>query len=316
MGCSQGAHAGLLVEPGASPHTFDASSELYDFLFEDVRKDGRLIGGRGIAGTRSQFANRMVEGSYPVGGRIVTYTSAKDLDNWLPRVLGAAEAADEFDLDEALPAFGVMIDRVGGVFAYTDCKVNRCFWRAEAGPGDGEPELVEQVVEIMGLTEDATVSWPGTPPTFSTDSNRTPYILSHGVLTIDATPFQIKEFALLVDNHLMPRWVNSLTATALCPSDRTVALRVKVPFTAADDAVFSGLYKNANRHAGITSTLVFTPTVVAGLSTTFTFKGLQWVQQSPSVPGKREIDLTIDFFARRTGTDSELVVTNDSTVTA
>jgi hypothetical protein len=316
MACSQGALAKLLVEPGAATHTFDASSEIYDFLFEDIRKHGRLVGGRGIAGTRAQFANRMVEGSYFVGGTLATYTCAADLDLWLPRILGADEVAtDTFNPAETLQAFGVMIDRVSGVFQYNDCYINRAVWRGKAGPGDGEPELVQQVLEIMGKSEDATVSWPGTPPTLSTASNRTPYILSHGVLTIGGTPFQFKDFVLLIDNHLEPRWVNSLTATAICPSDRTVLLRATLPFTAANDAVFSGIYKHASRHTGVTSTLVFTPTLYSGLSTTITLTGLQWVQESPVVQGKTEIELTVDFVARKTGSGHEIVVVNDSTVT-
>lgn len=312
--CAQGSQARMLIEPGALP--FDADSTAIEFLYEDIAKQGRLIGGRGIAGTRSQFANRMVEGSYAVTGTLGTYTSAADLDLFLPLVLGTAENADLFVPAEGVLPFYILIDRVGGIFQYNDCYVNRAVWRGGAGPGDSEPELIEQVLEIMGKSEDATVSWPAIPPAISTTSNRTPYILSHGVLTIGATPFAIKNFTLLVDNHLQPRWVNSLTATAICPSDRTVLLRVTVPFTAADDAVFSGLYKHASRHTGVTSTLVFTPTVVAGLSTTFTFTGLQWVQQSPPVRGKREIELTIDFVARKTGSNPEISVTNDSTVTA
>jgi hypothetical protein len=311
MGCSQGALSKLLVEPGASPHTFDANSEIYDFLSESIQKQGNLVGGKGIAGTRSNFANRIREGSYTVGGKLSTYTCAKDLDFWLPRILGASENADVFDLDDALPSFGVMVNRVAGTFKYSDCYVDKAMWRCQAGPGDGEPEVVEQVLIIQALAEDSTASYPGSPPTLSTASNRNPYITADGVMTIGGTAYKFHDFIIVVDNHLQPRWVNSLTPTALCPQDRTVMLRVTFPFTAAADAILSGIYQNASRHSGVTADITMTLSGVS-CSTKWQFTGLQWAQVSPEVPGKTDLRLTVDFVARKTGAASELVVTNDS----
>lgn len=311
MACSQGALSKLLVEPLTG--TFDSSSEIYDFLYEDIRKQGTLVGTKTITGSRSNYANRVRAGSYQVGGRISTYTCPADLDLWLPRILGAAEAADEFDVADALPTFRVMINRVAGTFQYNNCYVDKAIWRCQGGPGDGEPEVVEQILVIQGLSEDSTVSLPGTLPTLSTASNRTPYVAAEGVLTIGGTPYVFNDFVLLVDNHLQPRWVNSLAPTALCPQDRTVALRVTFPFTAASDAVLSGIYQNASATTGVTATIAMTLTI--GCSTTFTFTGLQWAQVSPTVPGKTDLRLTVDFVARKTGSDSEIVVTNDSAAT-
>lgn len=67
---AQGSQARLCFEPGAAPHTFDTSSEPYDFLYEGLRKQGRIVGGRGIRGTRSRSVERTRQGAYPVGGRI------------------------------------------------------------------------------------------------------------------------------------------------------------------------------------------------------------------------------------------------------
>lgn len=310
MACAQGALSRLLVEP--LDGTFDVDSEIYDFLHEDLQKQGRLVGGRGITGSRSNYANRVREGAYSIGGKISTYTCSADLDLWLPRILGGAEAADVFDVADALPTFGVMVGRVSGVFQYAGCYIDKAIWRAQGGPGDGEPELVEQVLLIQAKTEDSTASLP-TLPTLSVASNRRPYICSDCVLTIGSA-FQFHDFVILVDNHLQPRWVNSLTPTAICPQDRTVMVRVTFPFTAADDAVLSGVYQLSTRATGVTATMVMT-SPAAGCSTTFTFTGLQWAQVSPVVTGKEEIRLAVDFVARKTGSASELVVTNDSTAT-
>lgn len=312
MTCAQGADAQLLVEPGASTHTFDASSEYYDFLYEDVIKRGRLVGARAITGSRSQYARPTREGHYVIGGRLATYTNSADLDLWLPRVLGGAEATNVFDVTDALATngtFGMLIDRVGGIFQYDDCVVDKCFWRAQAGPGDAEPELVEQVLTVLGLTETLGTSWPGSPPTLSVAANRSPYIMADSVLTVDSVEYQIKSCVIVVDNQVRPRYVNSLSPTALCPSDRIVMLRVVVPFTSANDAVFSGLYQHASQLTGVSSDITFTN---GSYSTEFAFEGLQWVRTSPNVKGKREIELTIDFIARKTGSASEIVVTNVS----
>ncbi|NLX55071.1 MAG: hypothetical protein GXY58_08155 [Planctomycetaceae bacterium] len=316
MGCAPGALSKLLVEPGIYPDpligAFDASSEIYDFNRENIKKHGVLIGGNAITGTRSSFANRVREGSYQVGGRIFTYTCAADLDKWLPRILGANEAAtDTFKLAELLPSFGVLIDRVSGCFLYRGGMVDTAVWRGQAGPGDGEPELVEQILDLQFLSEDSTVSFPATPPMLSTAANRAPYIVADSVLTIGSA-FQFHNFVVVVRNHLQPRWVNSLTPTALCPQDRTVMVRATFPFTKSSDAVLTGLYQLAARNTGVTSTLVLRPSGSA-YGTTFKFTGLQWAQTSPVVRGKDEIVLNVDFAARKTGADDELVVVNDNT---
>lgn len=305
MGCAQGSQSKLLVDD-VTP--FDGSSERYDFLYEDVIKRGRIIGARSITGTRSAYAGNTREGQYVVGGRLATYTCQDDLDEWLPRILGANESTDVFDVDEALQPFVMLIDRVGAVFQYDNCYVDKAVWRGAAGPGDAEPELIEQILTIVGQTETLGTVWPVGAPDLSVGAARAPYILSDGVLTVNSVTYAIKSFVLYVDNHIQPRWVNSLYPTALCPGDRTVMLRVVLPFTAASDAVYSGLY-DGNSLTGVNASLVFTNGIY---STTFTFKGLQWARTSPSVPGKQEIELTIDFMARKTGSDSEIVVTNEA----
>jgi len=319
MGCSQGANARLLVEPGAASggppvvHTFDASSEIYDFLSEDIGVGERIIGGRAITGSRSQYAGATRLGHTTVGGNLRTYTSAGDLDFWLPRILGAAEAANVFDVSDSLATngqFGMLIDRVGGIFQYVNCFVDKAYWRAQAGPTDGEAEVVEQVLSIVGTREHLGTSWPGSPPTFSAGGNRAPLIMADAVLTVGATPFYMKSVVILVDNQIQPRWVNSITPTALCPSDRIVMVRAVLPFTAAADAVFgAAMYQHPNQATGVAATIVFTH---GSFVTTFTFTSLQWVKTTPQVRGKTEIVLQVDFQARKTDTASELVVTNVS----
>ena len=299
MACAQGALSKLCIEPGSAPHTFDASSEPYDFLYESMQKTPRIIGGTGIRGTREQSQERTQYGAYTVGGRIAMNIDKLMLDLWLPRILGANESVDVFALAESLPSFGVLIDRVTQTFEYKDCVVDKAIIHGKAGPGNGDPDLLELILEIVGKDEATGTSYPSL--TLSTDSDSRPYVHHQGVFTFASAAREIKEFWLLIDNHIQPRWVNSQTATALCPRDRSIVFRGIAPY----DSGSSNLYAQAI--TGAAGTIVWTG---SGVTLTFTFGCLQAPIQSPVVRGKTEIDMEINLIARKTGSTASLSVTN------
>jgi len=301
---SQGAQSLLCIEPLASPHTFDTSSEPYEFLYESLRRQGRIIGGHGVRGTRSASMERTRAGAYSVVGRIAMHPSPATLDLLLPRILGGTESADTFPLAETLPAFGVLIDRVNEQFEYTDCKVNRAMFRGRAASLTGnDPEPIELVLEIVGKTEVTGTTYPAL--TLGTAANYAPYVFEDASsgLTLNAATRDMLAFELMIDNHLHARFSNSLTATSITPRDRTVALQVLTPYTSDE----SNLYAQTN--LGATGSLVFTN---AGMSTTFTFGTLQVPPRSPIVKGKTEIGLELLMTARMSGATKELVITHDS----
>jgi len=119
--------------------------------------------------------------------------------------------------------------------------------------------------------------------------------------------YEIKQFALVIDNMLQPRWVNSVTPTQICPRGRKVTLITDNPFTSTE---FAALYANANAIAGMSGELKFTN---GNMSATITMPGLQWADQTPFVKGKTEIPLALEFSVRKKGTTPELTWTNDST---
>lgn len=311
MTCSSGAQAKILVSTST---TFNSSSERYDFLFESIRKEGRLVGERGISGTRSNHVERTRIAPYKVGGKVGFDMATLDLDKWLPRILGSVEAVNVFALAETLPTFYMLIDKVGGIYRYDSCYVDKAVFHAEADP-EGEGSLCTLVLEIMAKTEKdeadetAGVAWPATEPVLSTAANRTPFIMHEGVLTIGGVAYPFKEFSLAIDNRLVPRWVNSISATEICPLDRYVVLRTNHAFTSTERDAFIASTKQAGAASGVASTLVFTN---GSYSTTFTMAGLQWQGETPVIPGKVEIDCPLQAFARMKGTDRELVVTNVS----
>lgn len=302
--CAQGAMARLYVEPGAAPHTFDASSETYEFDYEALQKKPRIVGGKGIRGTRSQHSANTRLGAYEVGGRIAMPVNPIYLDAWLPRILGATENADSFAVDDALPEFGILVDKVTETFEYKSCKVGRAIFHGAAGPGDGDPDLLEMIIEVTAKDRAKGTSVPAV--SLSTASNTSAYVHSDAVFTFAGAAREVKEWWILIDNHLHVRWVNSNTATLICPADRSVVVRARLPF----DTDTENLLDQAA--AGATGTIALTNSLNTGLTTTFTFGTLQPVAEDPIVRGKTEIELFIDMHARMTGSTREIVVTNDS----
>lgn len=296
--------ARLYVEPGASPHTFDTSSESYEFLYETLQKRGRIVGGNAIRGTRSKQSERTRAGAYPVSGRIAMNVDPLMLDLMLPRILGAAESTDTFALAESLPSFGVLVNRVTQTFEYKDCMVARAMFHGKAGPGDGDPDLLELVLDLQCKDRVTGTSAPSV--TLATASNSSPYMHTDAVFTFAGAARQVKEWWVLIDNHLHARWVNSLTATLFCPADRTIAVRARLPY----DTDHDDLLDQAN--AGAAGTIALTNAQHTGLVTTFTFGTLQVPSEDPITRGKTEIDIFLNMTARMLTTTKELVVTNDS----
>jgi hypothetical protein len=299
---AQGALTRLFVEPGAAPHTFDSSSESYEYVSESVKKRGRVIGATGIRGTRSSPKERARLGAYTVGGRIVFNPDPGMLDLWLPRILGGSESADSFPLAETLPEFGLLFNRVTTTFEYKSCQVSRAMFHGQAGPGDGDVDLVQMVIEVMAKDEATGTSAPSV--TLSTSANTAPYVHSDATFSFNSATRQPREWWVMIDNHLQPRYVNSLTPTRISARDRTVVCRIAIPYD--DDA--ANLYTQSSD--GTSGTVTLTN---GNMSTLFTFANLKPVQESPVTPGKTELELYVNMVARSSGATKELVITHDST---
>jgi hypothetical protein len=299
---AQGALTRFYVEPGAAPHTFDSSSETYEFTHESLKKRGRHVDTNGIRGTRDKPKERSRVGAYTVGGQIGLHPDPAMLDLWLPRILGGSETADAFPLAETLPAFGLLFNRVTTTFEYKDCQVARAMFHGKAGPGDGDPDIVELMLEIWAKDEVTGTSAPSVNQ--STASNTAPYMHSDATFSLNSAARQPREWWVMIDNHLQRRWVNSLTATRISARDRTVVCRIAIPYD--DDA--ANLYTQSS--AGASGTVTLTN---GNMSTLFTFGNLKVDQESPVTPGKTELELYVNMVARSSTTTPSLAVTHDST---
>lgn len=311
--CAQSAFAKLCFEPGASPHTFDTSSEPYDFLRENVKKHGRILQSAGNRGTRSRSIHRRRNGAYLCGGPIIFEMTPRLLDNMLPRILGANEATDLFALAETLPSFGVLINRVtsisSGHFQYKDCKVDKALITGQAGPGDeGPPEYIHLILWLAALNEVTGTSYPVlTLPTAANDAAYVQGDIGLGFV-LQGAARRPKKWSILVDNHLIPRVTTSFTADTYCPGDRTVAVSATFPFDDDHDDLYN--IGTSGLSAAITMTNGY-------LDTTLNFGQLDAPADSPGVPPRgNEIDIEVDFIAGKTDAANEFSVTNDSNASA
>jgi hypothetical protein len=300
MPCAQGALSRFAVEPGASPHTFDASSEMYEFLREDISRTPTRVRSNGIRGTRSRASERTRNGPFQIGGSISFNPDPAMLDLWLPRILGAAAVGTTFAVAETMPSFGMLIDRVTKTFEYRDCVVNQAVLRGRANGGGESPEPLELTIApiFRGYAEDT----PFPAVSLSTSANTSPYIFEDGALVVDGVNYEFKAFALAISNAIYARRVNSLYPTSLCPTDRVVQFQAQLPFDVATMVT--------NASATKAATLTFTN---GSMSLQISLAGLEMENPNPSVRGKTEIDVVVTGQAASVSTTKEIVVTNDST---
>ena len=266
-------------------------SEAHEFVSEALAKTLTILDTGGIRGTRSHPAERTRDGTYTVQGTINYHGSKGLLDLLLPRILGGG-SSPAYTLAETLPFFDCLVERVADRFIYGSCKVNRALFQARASG------LLELALDVTGETETVSATaFPTIAPPVDA-----PYIWQDCVVTLNAVPRVVTQFELIIDNHLESRFSNSQTATDLYPTDRTVQLNCTVPFTGDTTDLYG-----ANTGGAAAGSLVFTNGAHA---LTFSLAQIQFADHSPAVAGKREILLHLHGIAKKSGSTSELVVTN------
>ena len=182
------------------------------------------------------------------------------------------------------------------MFSYAGCYVNKAAFSGSEG------QAVKLSLDLVGQTE--TVGNSGTFPSL-TYQNTAPFPFAASVLTLQGSARSVKDWSVSVDNMLEVSFYNSVTATRITPKDRVVSFSCNCPYTSSE----TDLYDQAL--AGSTgSTLALS---YSNYSMTFTFATLQFPAQSPQVPGRSELGLSLSGVARKVGSTSELVVTLDST---
>jgi hypothetical protein len=301
MGCAQGVMGKLAMKEGSGTPTWGGSDPMFEFFSETIARRRRIAVPNTIRGTRSKYGSRARLAPYVYGGNIKMPVNPGDLAILLPWMLGADASGTTFALDNALQIFAAIFSRVTETYEYQDLVVDRALLYGRAGEGNS-PDFLALSVDVLGKARATGVSFPAV--SLAHTAQYSPYVFQDSVFTLHSATREVKEMWLVVDNHVEARYVNSLSPTALCPSDRTVTLRVRVPY----DSGNSNLVDTSV--AGAAGTLAITNGAV---STSIAFTNLRNSFDDPTIEGLKEIDAIFTYSAFHDGTTGEIVITNDST---
>lgn len=280
---------------------FDSSSFQYELKSDNLRYVETHIDAHGFRGTRSRVSTRTRTGTKVVTGNIVICPTPVELDQWLPRILGAVESTDVFALAETVPVFSCLKDLTTKRAIYTGCYVDRAVFRWSAG------QMLEMDLSIEGSTRTLSgTSFPGTIPNID---GGVPYASGDCTfsLSADSSAAEVQEVEITIDNVLSKdRFMNSVTRAQLPALDRIVTVRMVVPYTADEVDLLDQTY------AGAAGTVTFTN---GSKSCAFAFGNLKSPNEDPVVSSRNgELMLNLNMTSHYVvGGARELVVTNDST---
>lgn len=266
------------------------------FLSESLVKTGTHTTDDGIRGTRSEASERIRAGNYAVSGTLVcqpNYTELVDLLKWI----GFSASGTSFTLTETLTSRDVTIDRVGKVFTYAGCYVNR----ATLTSSEGQPLTLS--LDVVGKTE--SVGNAGTFPGL-THSLAAPYMHNtDSTFTLVSSARAVKSCSVTFDNMLIAAFNNSQTASFIVPGGRKIMVDLVVPYSSSETDLY------AQAVAGSAATIAY---VQGNTSLSMAFATLQFPDRSPNMPNKYgEIVMSMSGQARKSSTTSECVITFDST---
>jgi len=306
---AQGTKARMYSKDGAGvPNWTTGTIKTYPFYRESMRYVGSVVHPQVITGDRSEHGERARKGPSLYAGDITFGVSPAEMAFWAPYFMGATNSGTTFPLAaNALLPFAILIDKVTAQFEFSSCYVTKALVVGKQnGPG-GPPNFLTLQLSIIALAYQKNP----TPPTATLDAltgDLVPLVFEDtaSAITIQSAARETKQFAILINNFVKARYVNSVEPSILYPLHRQVSLQTRHPYDAATSALDAVAL--ASSAAG---SIVATN---GSVSVTWTFGLLQLIPQSPVVPGKVEVDLVSSYISRMTGSTRELVMTIDSTV--
>ena len=320
---SAGAFGKFLLEPGASPHTFDASSLRFDFIPpETMQKHGRLIGGQGIWGGLYPLSTRARTGHYYCYGEFRLNPSPGYLDLLLPYLVGD-EDTDVFVPNDCPNKFGMLVyrdleDGTTKSFEYKDCEI--AYWEIEArapnfrqgeGVDENAPDLLTLKIGVIALDEAFTTFPTGVSlPDLPEGATYYPYALSDGTFTLNSSAREVFGFKLRYMNNREPVYANSLTAIGTAPTKtgRRITLDVNLPWDANNDDLYDMAYAGAAASVSL---------AISPYSSLFSIANFKVPPESPYIVGSGPNYFTIRGqafgLASASETTKEFSVTNDVT---
>ena len=281
----------------ASPATFSGSSKRFEVVESSIGKQGEILDGMGVTGSRTRRIDRSRAGIVRIGGDISFDLSFNIWDFFLPYILGANESTDTFATAETLPGFDMLQDPFGtgsNASWFSELYVTRLSLRFAPG-------ILRMQLNTIGktITTGQTFAGAALGSTDAVDAPMFFYDSSSG-FNIQSGAVPILEGELIVDNFCEPYFRNSQTALAVRASDLAVTLRTNIPLTSTTWTTYFG------DKSAVDATITITRGAVSSVITLFNLKN---PDQSPQMSGKGEVPLVLQSQARGDSSDPAISVT-------
>lgn len=283
-----------------------------EFCFVSVQNQSvwHLVDGsdRTMCGVLDHISAHVVPGITVMRCSVLLEPTPEELDVLFP-LLGFTESpTDTFTITDTIPAFTMIQDLSAKVHTYSGCKVDKWFLRGQKGLTPVTLEL-----QILGLSMSE-----GAAGSFSADaiSATGPYAFSMGTLTLRSETRAFDRFVLMGDHHMNVQHNNSVNATSIAATQRTLALGVSTPYTfsatASEDetALFTDAIAAA-RAAGTAGILAFANG--NGQSTSLALANCKIEPTPPSIPNKAEVRLDQYYKLYKSGSTAAVIATHDAT---
>jgi hypothetical protein len=304
---AQGSKARLFAKDGSGTVAWDSGTvKSFPFYRESMRKVTSVVHPQVITGDRDEHGERARQGPSLYYGQLVFGVSPSELAFWAPYYLGGTPAGTSYPIGNTLNPFAIYIDKVTTKFAFYDCYIDKCLIVGrQNGPG-GAPNFLTMALTIYALSYISTPATTASAAIPTITGDYVPLVFEDCVLTLKSSTRQTKQFAVLHDNFLKQRYVNSIEPQISYPLHRQLKLQTRHPFdtgtSALDDVALS---------ASAAATLAATNGTV---SATWNMTLAQLVSQTPVVSGKTEVDLVSNYAIRASGSTASYSLTIDSTV--
>lgn len=216
---------GHATQLGLGPqHATSLATRQFEFQSCTLNRQQNLIRASGIRGQRAPIGDFTQHGTSSVSGSILLMPRPDDLDFLLPYILGGAEAADVFDLAQALPELVATVDKDLLVETYRGLKIAQAIFRSK----QGQPLTLE--LQLEGKTKDNSAAAGTFPAIGGTLSEKLPYVHHHASWTFDSADIEINDLVLTIDNGLeLNHFNNSPTRTRIPEGEQTITLAFTTP---------------------------------------------------------------------------------------